>query len=161
MCLFPRTDNLASGKTLLYYFDNFSCGMQGCWWHLPNLWHTQQLTVAEWSAQGPARILLPRGKCHPAKWPGQAMFLCNWTSDGINSCPVQLPRQGLNCTDCCYCWPPCTCWAGIWTACVEIASDEDDLCAHKGRLRHTSYLLQTWPSATESIIDLFTLTENK
>lgn len=40
-------------------------------------------------------------------------------------------------------------------------SDEEDLCAHEPGLRHKPYLVQTQLNATESVIDLLTLTENK
>lgn len=125
------------------------------------LWHCQQLIVAEWSAQGSARIFSAWRQMPPWQVTRPSRVLRNWTSDSINSCPVKLPRQGLHWTDCCYCWPHHTRCAGIWNACVEIISDEEDLCVHEGGLRHKPYLLQTWPNATESVIDLLTLTENK
>lgn len=161
-CLSPRrTDNLASEKTLVY-FDIFFLGRCHRHPYIPQIYDTLSNSLLPNEALKDLQdFFLPRGKCHPAKRPSQAVFLCNRTSDSINPCPVQLPRQRLNCTDCCYCWPPHTCRAGVSSACVEIASDEEDLCAHEGRLRHKSYLLQTRPNATQSVIDLFTLTENK
>lgn len=44
---------------------------------------------------------------------------------------------------------------------METISHEEDLCARERGLRHKPYLLQTQLNATESVIDLLTLTENK
>lgn len=58
---------------------------------------------SSWRQMSPCQVTRP------------SSVLSNWVSDSINPCPVQLPRKGLNWTDCCYCWPHHACWAGVLT----------------------------------------------